>query len=362
MSVKDHLKAICSYERLIHEGKLKLSKMEQAKKDAEQSASQENEKLQSDVDKKVIEMYNVEQDIKKYRSRSLPNANFEICVSIVALVVVIIYQLFARFLAVDIFGASSSEEGTLNLAIIYVVSATIIFLVLRFGFGFEWGAFFGCLISCVVLIWSTSIYLNSKVIAGSSVNDAIISANVIFDIFLIILAAMYCWTGYKASETYYYDGQDQIKKSKKVLEAKEVELTNLKKKRSDYEKSSKKSLDNMQSDINKQIQHINDLKTKLANLYAQNIIHPNYHNWVAAATIYEYLDVGRCSELRGYTGAYNLYEQELIAKKILDSLSAINSSITYYGSTISQSQQYIRHQLIECNRNVEQLVVNKYGL
>lgn len=118
----------------------------------------------------------------------------------------------------------------------------------------------------------------------------------------------------------------------------------------------------MAQDIAKQEKYISGVKSKLAKLYAQNVLHPNYQNWVAAATIYEYLDVGRCYELKGVHGAYNLYERELIAKKILASLSDINSGVRYYGSQINSSQQYIKGQLKECNRNIANLEVNRYGL
>mgnify|MGYP007024707781 CR=1 FL=1 len=37
---------------------------------------------------------------------------------------------------------------------------------------------------------------------------------------------------------------------------------------------------------------------------------PKYRNLVAVSQIYEYILSGRCTELGGYQGAYNLYEQE----------------------------------------------------
>ena len=64
-----------------------------------------------------------------------------------------------------------------------------------------------------------------------------------------------------------------------------------------------------------------------------------------------------------YVSSYKTlkYEKEVLGKKILDSLAAINASVRQYGCSIAESQRYIRNQLNECNRNVNQIVVNTYG-
>lgn len=45
-------------------------------------------------------------------------------------------------------------------------------------------------------------------------------------------------------------------------------------------------------------------------LYSMNVIYTNYRDLFALSSIYEYLNSGRCYELEGPHGAYNLYEQE----------------------------------------------------
>ena len=53
------------------------------------------------------------------------------------------------------------------------------------------------------------------------------------------------------------------------------------------------------------------LEAALQALYDENIIFPKYRNMVAITTINEYLMSGRCYELEGPNGAYNMYEMEL---------------------------------------------------
>ena len=53
-----------------------------------------------------------------------------------------------------------------------------------------------------------------------------------------------------------------------------------------------------------------DAKTTLSKLYEKNIIHPKYRNLIAIAQLYDYINIGRCKELDGPEGAYNMFEQE----------------------------------------------------
>lgn len=73
----------------------------------------------------------------------------------------------------------------------------------------------------------------------------------------------------------------------------------------------------------------------LKQVYEKNIIHPKYRNLVAIAQIYEYFDTGRCTELEGPNGAYNLYESELRANIIIDNLSEIASQLQTFNRNMS---------------------------
>lgn len=84
----------------------------------------------------------------------------------------------------------------------------------------------------------------------------------------------------------------------------------------------------------------------LTKLYDKNIIHPKYQNFVAIAQIYEYFDTGRCTELEGPNGAYNLYESELRANLIIDNLSEIASQLQAFNRNMS----ILTNSITETNR------------
>ena len=72
---------------------------------------------------------------------------------------------------------------------------------------------------------------------------------------------------------------------------------------------------------------LTETKELLSRLYSNEWIFPKYRNMVAMATMYEYFASGRCSELTGPNGAYNLYEQELRQNLIINKLDVISSQL-----------------------------------
>lgn len=75
----------------------------------------------------------------------------------------------------------------------------------------------------------------------------------------------------------------------------------------------------------------------LNKLYSMDIIYPKYRNFVAVASLYEYIDSGRCAELTGADGAYNLFELEIRLDKIITGLDRILSKL----DAIMENQFYL---------------------
>lgn len=65
----------------------------------------------------------------------------------------------------------------------------------------------------------------------------------------------------------------------------------------------------------------------LESLYACGRIYPKYRTYPIVTTMAEYLETGRCPSLEGADGAYNLYESELRANRIIDTLESIETSL-----------------------------------
>lgn len=62
-------------------------------------------------------------------------------------------------------------------------------------------------------------------------------------------------------------------------------------------------------------------------LYAAGIIFGKYQNAVALSSFYEYLMSGRCKKLEGTNGAYNLYESEVRANRVIEQLDTVIDSL-----------------------------------
>lgn len=95
--------------------------------------------------------------------------------------------------------------------------------------------------------------------------------------------------------------------------------------------------------------HLQETQALLTRYYDLNIIFPKYRNMVAMTTMYEYFASGRCSELTGPDGAYNLYEAELRQNLIINKLDVI---IKELGAI--QQNQHMLYQEMQRTRGVIQ--------
>lgn len=100
---------------------------------------------------------------------------------------------------------------------------------------------------------------------------------------------------------------------------------------------------------------------KLRNrLYSKGVIYSKYRSFIILSKFYEYFLSGRCLELEGPFGAYNLYEQESRADIIIDKLDNIENSL----EQIKDNQSHIYNELKRVNHSLElinsQLFVNNY--
>ena len=111
-----------------------------------------------------------------------------------------------------------------------------------------------------------------------------------------------------------------------------------------------------ETETQKQLTQLNELLEKLIstrdNLYSADIVYSKYRNLIAISTIYEYFASGRCSELEGPNGAYNLYENELRANIIIGSLGQIISDL----QQIKNGQFALYQELHNSNKIITNLL------
>lgn len=109
-------------------------------------------------------------------------------------------------------------------------------------------------------------------------------------------------------------------------------------------------------------------ESSLAEVYRKDIIFEKYRVFPCTTQMYEYMASGRCSQLEGPEGAYNLYESELRANVIIDKLETIVSQlgniernqyvIMHYLQDISASLSTIRSQLSSIELSASAAAVN----
>lgn len=107
--------------------------------------------------------------------------------------------------------------------------------------------------------------------------------------------------------------------------------------------------------LDKEIAEAEDLLQKTYatrnELYAYNIIYEKYRNVIALSTFYEYLTSGRCSSLVGADGAYNIYEGEIRADRIISQLDNVISSL----EKIKQNQYMLYSELRSINATLSSM-------
>ena len=126
----------------------------------------------------------------------------------------------------------------------------------------------------------------------------------------------------------------RIKQKKNYLA--EIEIDNF---RVEQEKQQILQLREQQNQLAAEAAHIHGL---LQELYAVNVVYPKYRELVPIVTMWEYFDSGRCTELAGPNGAYNLFEYESRQDIIISELSDVLSMLAEI-----RDGQYALYQAIQ---------------
>jgi hypothetical protein len=93
------------------------------------------------------------------------------------------------------------------------------------------------------------------------------------------------------------------------------------------------------------------LEEQLAEVYGLGVIHQKYHNIIAYASFYDYLDTKRCYILEGPDGAYDTFEEELRMDAVVSRLDRAVNDL----EKIKESQHTLYMVMQEANRSISQL-------
>lgn len=157
-------------------------------------------------------------------------------------------------------------------------------------------------------------------------SEYLIGLGIVFEIFMIcflfsiLTKEKSAYEEYKRQyHTYELEMQDNEKVYKEKLEKYEIECASADKKYVEQMTAH----DIAENALNQLKEPLEETQQLLARLYSADIIFPKYRNMIAMCTIYEYFASGRCTELNGADGAYNLYESELRQNLIINRLDTI---------------------------------------
>ncbi len=89
-------------------------------------------------------------------------------------------------------------------------------------------------------------------------------------------------------------------------------------------------------------------KQYLSQIYAENCLPSKYRSFNAVATLYEYLETGRCTAVQGHGGIYDTYENDLRMGLIVDTLIEIRDSM----HRIETNQQVLYQELRQANQTL----------
>ena len=104
------------------------------------------------------------------------------------------------------------------------------------------------------------------------------------------------------------------------------------------------------------LKELRETEKVLGKVYGLDVIYKKYRDLVAVTTIQEYFESGRCSSLYGYTGAYNIYENEVRQNTIISRLDDILVSL----DQIKQGQYALFLAIQEGNRLTQEMLSNSY--
>jgi len=106
-----------------------------------------------------------------------------------------------------------------------------------------------------------------------------------------------------------------------------------------------------QKAISQMEESLSETEMALDKLYEIGWLYPKYHSFIAVCSIYEYFLTGRCAELTGPDGAYNLYESELRQNVIINSLETIADNL----SRIRNNQYMLYEEMEKTEKMVEEI-------
>lgn len=363
MTLKAYLKQICDYEQDIYERKSKISNLEQAICRVKGEVEGKKKELKKGLDDLTEKYKGKQKDYSRHINAKPEGLQGTIITILIVLIVTVVFHILLRHFIVNVASANEVVQALPTLFIANLLPAIgITFLAYVFLDACSLRSIFiAFVISLIALVILASIYLQLFINSGRTMGAAIIAAMLFFVVVELIVGAIVCYftdVSHKNNARAHKKSAIMAKKDMQTLAG---TIEKHKQQMAAYDNKAKTAIVSMEKDLAKEKQELAVKQDYLKKLYAQNIVHPKYQYWVAVATFYDYLDTGIRDKLEGPFGIYDLYEQELRAQKITNSIEGIRSSMNYQAHVVNDSQRYIKNQLETVISHLGQISVNTYG-
>ena len=186
-----------------------------------------------------------------------------------------------------------------------------------------------CVISCVIAVLFLSLFVSSKELLKN-----IFLYGVSFGMWAVIIGVIVIIKKKNA--------KSEANNNRRINEHKLQESKNLKQKNDliidDYTvqlQEARRQLDVSLNNLNK--------------LYSENLLPASYRNFVAVATMYQWLQYGICTEIYGHGGLFDRYDYELKFNRIIGTLDEINSKL----DSVIENQRMLYDEIQRGNQIAE---------
>lgn len=150
----------------------------------------------------------------------------------------------------------------------------------------------------------------------------------------------------------YYKEVQNVKKKNQIIKKQNLDID---KKNNELLRIRDIQKDNMKKEIYFLNGKINETKDLLKKYYDLNIIYPKYRNLIYISSLNEYLESGRCDQLEGHEGAYNLLEHEIRLNLIINKLDIIIKDLERIKNNQFMLYTTIKNSNQSCNKILAEL-------
>lgn len=351
--LKEYLKQACALEQDIYEKTERLKRKEEALSKLEKNVSKKKEELKKEFDALSRDRDVVGTLLRERISEQKEGLFYPILTFVLIAVGIVLYHIFLNFCITDWLPIDMVPELLIGLLAINIVPSIIIGGIIYFIY---YSSFVWCFVIPYAILQAFSFLLSVNYISDyEKLSNVIFKSMTILLVLELIVGAIICViiNSKQNAELAKRKAHNQArtKKLNAEFQNKKEKVDNISRQIEQYNKVSLDAISNTNKKINDLKGELTVDKIKLMEHYSQGIIHPKYRNWVAVATIYEYLDTGICNELSGPNGAYKFYEEDLRAQRIAGTVDELRRKALSAYSTQSELKRKIDNIILNIKKD-----------